>query len=282
MHHHLPLPLLKKALKGELKGDFLSFNLFLFFVFSFQFPSTGYIFHCPGYVMMTTSMKYKAVIFDLGGTLAPSAPWSVYRDMACQVAASISAPIDVFVEKWFSESSGLGLGKYRDYSDYIAHVCRLLRLPVPLETLKSAGKLPIKIDMDYSLKPREHALEVLEYLKAAGYKIGLISDCSPSIPALWPKTEFAPYFDTTVFSCDVGTNKANTDIFTIALKQLKVQANDCVYIADGMRKELTHASALGMKSLQLLIPEERQDNSPIREDWHGATIRSLREIYDLL
>ncbi len=226
--------------------------------------------------------KYQAVIFDLGGTLARSAGWDVYSAMARRVAAACAVPADSFVEKWFASSSGLGLGEYRDYADYISHVCRLLKANIPQHKIDLAAELPAAIDLEYSMQPREKALEVLAYLKNHGYKIGLISDCSPSIPELWPESQFAPYFDVTVFSCNVGINKAGPEIFRLALDQMGLPANACIYVADGMRKELSLSSALGMKTVQLIIPEERLDENPMREKWSGLTINSLMQLIDLL
>ena len=227
-------------------------------------------------------MKYQAVIFDLGGTLSRTAAWSEYRDAAAKIAETCSVPVEKFVETWFAHSSGLGLGTYPRYQDYIKHVCRILSLDVAENLIERAGDIPIAITRQYVLKPREGAIEILSHLKANGYKTGLISDCAPDVPEIWPETDFAPYFDVTVFSCAVGMNKANPQIFQIALEKLAVKPEHCMYVADGMRNELANAAGLGMKSIQILIPEERNDDSPIREDWHGLVISSLKEIINLL
>ena len=118
-------------------------------------------------------------------------------------------------------------------------------------------------------------------MKSKGYKIGLVSDCGPDLPQIWDDTPFAPYFDVTVFSCSVGMNKGNPDIFIIALDKLGAKPKDCIYIADGMRNELTNAASLGIQAVQILITEEI-DDSPIREDWHGLKISSLHEVPNLL
>ena len=109
----------------------------------------------------------------------------------------------------------------------------------------------------------------------------MISDCAPELPEIWNDTPFAPYFDVTVFSCTAGMNKADPRIFQIALEQLAVEPENCLYIADGMRNELANAKKLGMHSVQILVPGEI-DDSPIREDWQGPSITSLREVLDYL
>ena len=76
-------------------------------------------------------------------------------------------------------------------------------------------------------------------------------------------------------------NKADPRIFQIALEKLAVKPDKCMYIADGMRNELTNAAGLGMTAIQLYVPEEYYD-SPIRENWRGEKISSLQEVFNLL
>ena len=131
------------------------------------------------------------------------------------------------------------------------------------------------------MSPREGAIELLACLKSKGYKMGLISDCAPDLPVIWNETPFAPFFDVTVFSCLAGMNKADPRIFQIAAEQLAVRPENCLYIADGFRKELANAAGMGMHALQLYLPAEVID-SPLREDWNGPVISSLNEDLNLL
>ena len=227
------------------------------------------------------NVKYQAVIFDLGGTLSRSSAWEEYRNAARQVAVICSASVEKFVELWFAHSAGLGTGLYANYQDYIRYICKLMNLNVPYNLISLAAAIPVSVTRQQITTPREGAIELLSYLKANNYKIGLISDCFTDVPEIWNETPFAPYFDATVFSCKVGMNKANPQIFRIALEKLGVQPEDCVYIADGMRNELANAAGLGMTAIQLFVPEEYYD-SPIREDWHGSAISSLHEVLNLL
>jgi putative hydrolase of the HAD superfamily len=226
-------------------------------------------------------VKYQAVIFDLGDTLARSATWSEYAAAARRVASMCSAPENKFVELWFAHSAGLGTGLYPAYRDYIRFICRFMDLEMTDNILALGEEVCVSLTRQTITRPRENAVEVLSYLKSNGYKIGLISDCHYDVPQVWPETPFAPFFDVTVFSCQAGMNKSNPHIFEIALEKLGVKAKDCMYIADGNRNELANAKKLGMHAVQILVPGEI-DDSPIREEWHGPRISSLKEILDLL
>jgi putative hydrolase of the HAD superfamily len=234
----------------------------------------------PAFVLFFNMDKYQAIIFDLGGTLCRSVPWAKYETAAYKTAETCAAPPEQFVKLYFAEVSGLSIGLFKTYNDYTRYILSKMALSVPDDILKSAIEFPYNVTREV-ITPRYGAVEILANLKNSGYKLGLISDCFYDVTELWPNTPFARYFDVTVFSCEVGMNKANPAIFKIATDKLSVKANECVYLADGARNELANAAALGMKAIQLFIPEER-DNSPIREDWRGPTITKLTELLNLL
>jgi putative hydrolase of the HAD superfamily len=210
-------------------------------------------------------MKYQAVIFDLGGTLARSTTWSGYADAARKMAALLSAPVEDFVKLWFEQSSGLGTGVYSSYQVYIKHLCEQLHLNAQDNIIELAAVIPFSVVKNDVMVPRNGAIEVLTYLKSHGYKTGLISDCGPELPVFWDDTPFAPLIDIAIFSCSVGMNKGDPRIFQIAVEKLAINPHNCLYIADGMRNELANAAKLGMHALQISVPEEI-DDSPIREE----------------
>jgi putative hydrolase of the HAD superfamily len=226
-------------------------------------------------------MKYQAIIFDLGGTLNYGHYWFEYIDVARELAAAISAPVDDFLQLWSSQSSGLITGVFQDFQAYIRHICVLLRLNVADNLVDNAANIALSVTKNRFMTPREGAVELLSYLKSNGYKTGLITDCGPDVPEIWNDTPFAPLIDVAVFSCSVGMNKGDPRIFQIAIDRLAVKPESCLYIADGMRNELANAAKLGMHSVQILVPDEI-DDSPIREEWHGPVISSLKEVLNLI
>jgi phosphoglycolate phosphatase-like HAD superfamily hydrolase len=48
-------------------------------------------------------MKYKATIFDLGGTLVRSASWSDYAEAVRKMATMLNASAEDFVKLWFDK-----------------------------------------------------------------------------------------------------------------------------------------------------------------------------------
>ena len=64
-------------------------------------------------------MKYKAVIFDLYGTLVDKYPMKAYRKVLKAMAAIISAPPDDFIKLWFETYDERGLGVFHSTEDNI-------------------------------------------------------------------------------------------------------------------------------------------------------------------
>jgi len=91
----------------------------------------------------------------------------------------------------------------------------------------------------------------------------------------------AALIDYPVFSCLTGMKKPDPIIFQVAIEGLGVKAEECIYVADGIGRELHAASELGMCAVQILAPGE-DDYDPYREEWNGPVISSLKEILDLV
>lgn len=226
-------------------------------------------------------MKYEAVIFDLGGTLIRNAKYEEYVNAAKRVAGLIAAPEEEFLRQWFADSSRLSTGEFATYDDYIRHTCSRLDMDSPEHVMEDAVDSLIEVSRKMMADIHPGAVDLLKWLKTMGYKTGLISDCSTDIPALWHTTPFPTLIDETIFSCDTGINKADIRIFHLATEKLGVDSARCVYVADGMRSELTNAASTGMHSVQIYIPEEI-DDTPMREKWHGPVINSLGELKAIL
>jgi putative hydrolase of the HAD superfamily len=229
-------------------------------------------------------MKYKAVIFDLFGTLIENFSRSEYAAVFKEMADILSVPADEFLDAWAATFDQRATGVFPTTGDAIKS-CAIKFNPRVTDTqIERAAR----IRTDYtrrSIIPREGAIEVLSYLKGAeGYRTGLISDCTCEIPNVWGSTPFASLFNVTVFSCVAGIKKPDPRIYNIAMERLGVKARDCLYIGDGSSRELTGALKVGMHPVLIRDPNESDDTHFIdrEEDWRGAEISSLREVMGLL
>lgn len=226
-------------------------------------------------------MKYKAVIFDLFGTLTEEIPRPEYERALSQMATIVSVPQDDLTRLWYETTEDRGTGSLPTVEANIEHVCRLLG-----ERPKAAGiSAAARIWTDFvrrMLTLRPDTVETLAHLKKAGHKIGLISNCSPEAPVLWPELPVAPLVEVAIFSCQAGLMKPDERIYQLACQRLAVSPQDCLYIGDDAAGELPGASQVGMRAVHIRVPREGDQADASAEEWQGPVITSLGGVLRIL
>jgi putative hydrolase of the HAD superfamily len=228
-------------------------------------------------------MKYKAVVFDLFGTLVDNFTRNDYNSVMAKIADILKAPQEDFIKLWTSSFNDRVTGVHGDQRESFEHICGKLQIQVSRAQIKRA----FIIRMDFCRRttiPRNGSVEVLNTLRKNGYKIGLISDCTGEIPLVWDETPFANLFDVKIFSCVVKTKKPDPRIYQMATDQLRVQPGECLYVGDGSSHELTGALKMGMYPIRIRDPKDLdEDQFMEREDnWTGPKITYLKEVLDLV
>jgi putative hydrolase of the HAD superfamily len=115
-------------------------------------------------------------------------------------------------------------------------------------------------------------LETLAAFKAAGWRIGLVSNITAETQVQWATSPLAQYFDATAFSAEVGAAKPEPAIYEIACAALGADPGDCIYVGDGNDNELPAAASLGMHAIRTT---EHADSDPT---WSGPTITTYAEL----
>ncbi|HEY9335681.1 MAG TPA: HAD family hydrolase [Kribbella sp.] len=115
-------------------------------------------------------------------------------------------------------------------------------------------------------------LETLAAFKAAGWRIGLVSNITAETQLQWPGSPLARYFDATAFSAEVGAAKPDPTIYKTACAALSANPQDCLYVGDGNDNELPAAASLGMHTIRTL---EHANNAPT---WQGPTINTFADL----
>jgi putative hydrolase of the HAD superfamily len=230
-------------------------------------------------------MKYKAVIFDLFGTLVKNYTVRQHEGTLTEMAAILDAPADEFIRLWYGTFDMRCLGELKTPEENVEYVCRELSIAVDKNLVEKAALIRYTLTRN-TLVPLSGAIDVLSSLKKQGIKIGLVSDCSSEAPKVWPDTSFSPLFDITIFSCTEGVKKPDPRIYKLAAEKLGVNSEDCLYVGDGSSNELTGAAAVGMHPVLILDPEE---DSPAThrvdfegDRWTGPVISSLNEVLNIV
>lgn len=93
-------------------------------------------------------------------------------------------------------------------------------------------------------------LEVLDWCRAQGLRMGVISDTSPSLPLTLEAAGIGDYFDCAVCSDLVGAMKPEPAIYQAALDALGVKAEESVYV-DDYDVEADGARAMGFTAFHI-------------------------------
>jgi putative hydrolase of the HAD superfamily len=229
-------------------------------------------------------MKYKAVIFDLFGTLIDNFSSEEYRRTLVEMASALSAPPDDFAELWFGLFEERMSGVLESPVGVIEHICRELDVRPDNTQIELATSIRLGMTTNM-INLRPDAVRVLSKLKSEGYKTGLISDCSNEMPTTWEKLPLAPLIDVTAFSCLVGITKPDPRIYLLTTEQLGVKPQDCLYVGDGSSQELAGAANLGMSPVLIRVPSDGDYNDIYRinpEEWDGPRVSSLSEVLKLV
>jgi putative hydrolase of the HAD superfamily len=227
-------------------------------------------------------MKFRAIIFDLFGTLVNDFAASVGRHTYSELAEALEVPYEQFMPLWRQTAEMRTGGAFQTVEASIEHVCDIMGVRVAPEQMKKAVEIRVQ-QTRRALEPRPDAVPTLARLKNEGYKTGLLSNCSIEIPILWHQTAFAELIDSAIFSSREHLKKPDPRIYHLACERLGVMPEDCLYVADGENHELTAAAKVGLHPV--LIRNSSRDNATelLREarEWQGDSVDSLTELLQL-
>ncbi len=228
-----------------------------------------------------TTVSTRAVVFDLFGTLVPNLSHAEFRATAEGMARAVGAPIEEFVYLYGEGTYRLRFtGELPTTEANVEYVCRLLGVRPDPARVGEAARLRTELTRRILLAPLPRALVALAELRESGYAIGLVSDCSSEVPLLWPETELAPLIDVPVFSCRAGFRKPDPRIYVLACEGLGVRPEECLYVADGVGKELSGALAVGMRAalIRVAYDEATDADRPEVLTWKGLELQALADV----
>jgi HAD superfamily hydrolase (TIGR01509 family) len=222
-------------------------------------------------------MKYKAVFFDRDNTLTQANPEiRQWRDET--IRAWSGKPFAMDYDKTMSLFNLAAQGRepwYRNLEDERAFFRRYYRCLLTGEgvTEDIDARADILFDRLWCKDERilyPEVTEVLEYFKAKGYKMGVISDTSPSLELTLIRVGIAKYFTSFTASSLVGAMKPDPIIYNAALAAQGVCAEESLYV-DDYKPEADGARELGFTAF--LIDRNGKDS----DAW---SIRSLKEMVE--
>jgi putative hydrolase of the HAD superfamily len=118
----------------------------------------------------------------------------------------------------------------------------------------------------------EDAIPVLERLRRAGLKLGLVTNASRDLEAF--VVHHGLDIDAGVVSRDHGFTKPSASIFAAVLELLEVAPEEAVMVGDSLRDDVEGARALGMQAVLV----DREDRYPDVEE----RLRDLTRLTEVL
>lgn len=134
-----------------------------------------------------------------------------------------------------------------------------------------------------SAKVVEQAVEVLETIRRQGYKIALVAnDDGINVRNLLRACGLEGYFDVTIISEEVGTEKPDERIFQLALDDLGVKSAEAVMVGNRLDTDIQGANRAGMKSIWFRWNDRYNGKIESEEQNPDSTIANLADLPDLL
>jgi putative hydrolase of the HAD superfamily len=230
----------------------------------------------------------QAVLFDLGNTLVR---YFDRADFPAVLQAGILAVRDCLQERGLlhvdlelmwrrvrAEDYEAGDYRVRPLEGRLARIFGLQ----PDDMAAAADEMCRRFTAPISARGRcyEDTLPTLQALHAGGYRLAVVSNAPWGSPAaLWReelvRLGLKPWLDAAVFCTDAGWRKPAQPIFQLALAQLAVGPQDCLFVGDDPRWDLAGPRALEMEALLI----DRQGGG---QKTAAAAIQSLHELGAML
>lgn len=186
-------------------------------------------------------MSIRAIIFDKDGTLHDTE--KVYMQAWKAAAAEFNVPD---IENTVKDCTGTNI-------PFIAEYWAKKYPDVPFEEYLPRRQYYYFGILEQGIPVKEGAYELLTYLRAKGYKVGMATSTPwDTVKEHLERTDMMRYFDTVVTGDMIEHGKPAPDIYLLAAQRLGVDPTDCIGVEDspnGVRS----IYAAGMRAV--MIPD---------------------------
>lgn len=220
----------------------------------------------------------RAVIFDLFHTLtALESTWGGNRMLTHEMLGVSKQAWD---EQLHEHSMERLTGAKPDPFAIIRDMARAVDPTIPEHLIRRATDNRIaRFAAAIAQLPSENR-SVIRSLKETGKRIGLISNADVMEMAAWSECPIRDLFDSTIFSCQIGSAKPEPAIYHRCLKELGVSAAEAVFVGDGGSHELEGAKAVGLTTIMVtgIIREIWPERIPERQKHADFVVEGLTEL----
>ena len=242
--------------------------------------------------------RYEAIVFDLGGTLieyagkfdswpdleAPGmrAAHEFLRQQGVQVPPVShfeTAGFELLPGRW--EQAKMGI-KNLTVPILLATILDQFEGDIPKLSLLNAAARQYEKAICAGAEPIPYSQELLALLKAAGYRLGLISNTMFSGQAHLDdlrKFGMLSYFDATLFSADTNMWKPMSDPFLQIVRDLRARTDSAIFVGDDPGADVAGAKGAGIDVVHFASSDRFPPLDGVVPD---ATIYELVELPNVL
>ena len=226
--------------------------------------------------------KYKAVLFDVSGTLLRVEP------SVGEVYATYARPFGfkgsgkelnrLFHKEWINsggiESLGEKSGEQAERDFWKSLVFQVFEHSGGLENFEHYFEI---IYEAFARKDHWHVFDdvidsgILEKLKNSSITLGVVSNWDSRLHTILKGTGLAEYFDFILASAEVGSAKPDKKIFIEAIRRSGVKPAEVCHIGDDLRADIRGANSVGIEAILIDRNSKHKKNSL-------ATISSFQEL----
>ena len=230
---------------------------------------------------MPVLSTYKAVLFDVGGTLLRVEPsvGEVYAIYARPFGFKGSGKElnQLFHKEWINsggiESLGKKSGEQAERDFWKSLVFQVFEHSGGLENFEHYFEI---IYEAFARKDHWHVFDdvidsgILEKLKKSSVTLGVVSNWDSRLHAILKGTGLAEHFDFILASAEVGSAKPDKKIFIEAIRRSEVNSQEICHIGDDFRADIQGAHSVGIEAI-LIDRNKKQKND-------FTTVSSFQEL----
>ena len=207
--------------------------------------------------------RFQGIFFDAGDTLITADPpvREVALTLATQLFPDLAPPLVL---------SALAAAR-AFFSQYYLHYSSQEedRLLVDMaQAMRTAVRETADVDIDFlpfvnqvrdaiRYRPFPDVLPTLRSLRRWGKTLAVVSNWDPALPALLAEVGLAEFFAFILPSAEIGVEKPDGRIFSLALQRLGLEPQEVVHIGDSYEADVVGARAVGITPILL----DREDKA---------------------
>jgi HAD superfamily hydrolase (TIGR01549 family) len=236
-------------------------------------------------------LNYEAIIFDVSDTLVEYSPnyaqiygdrlrglgFEISAEKAKEISRAVNSAIGEQTQKEQCGEPRISEEAYNTLLDKAALLCTIDENICTKKHLIDLSKIDIpKQEMSII----HNVINVLTVLKTK-YRLAIVSNHHSWLMDYLHKCGLAPYFESIVISDIVGVAKPNIRIMQIALEELDLNAENCLYVGD-QPLDVLCSKQVGMDCAWIVTDEiELPKSIPYKEDYRIDKLSDLLGILQI-